>query len=354
MLPNRYKEIGNGPIHGGYGSVREVRDTYLERTVIFKSMQNPADNEQLINEIRLLSKARSRHIVEIYDVITDEHNQTQGIIIENLSGRDYLNFHLEAQGNLGEYIKALYQIATALADLHETGIVHRDLKLQNFKNSASGVLKLFDFGISAEDTEYRTRENRGTIAYAAPELFLPGAQITPEMDIYAFGACAWALASHYFPPQLLEAPPQTSGKVDSIKSLLPGIPNQLAELVDDSLDTDPAFRPKARDISNIFAKYLVRGKHKGLFTEDQRAVYELSQQANNVTISIKRHGKIKVIYNDIDFIIDDFDGDIYVNNTRIKKGMILPEACVLTFGAPELRTARSWVTFSSSQPEVIL
>jgi serine/threonine protein kinase len=157
-------------------------------------MQDSANNEQLQNEVQGLCKARSRHVVEVYDVITNEDGEITGVVIERLRGRDFSAFHKEAAGSPYLYIKILYQLACALRDLHAVGIVHRDLKIDNFKESAAGIVKLFDFGISSPDGGYKTKQNKGTLTYAAPELYVPGAMITPEMDIYALGICAWALA----------------------------------------------------------------------------------------------------------------------------------------------------------------
>ena len=141
MLPGRYRPLTSSVIPGGYGSVQPVQDTYLDRVVLFKSMKDNKDNHQLLNEVKGLSSARSRHVVEIYDVVFDENGAIVGIIIEFLKGRDYEGFYFEAAGNVEGYLKALYQIATALADLHAVGVVHRDLKLQNLKESGKRSAK---------------------------------------------------------------------------------------------------------------------------------------------------------------------------------------------------------------------
>lgn len=354
MLPTRYRPLNHAPMAGGYGSVQVVQDTYLDRCVIFKSMQNPVNNQQLENEIRHLSSARSRHVVEVYDVIFGNDGTVQGIVIENLTGRDFLDFHLEAAKDLKAYVRVLYQISTALADLHRLGVTHRDLKLDNFKESSSGVVKLFDFGLSVADDNYHTKQNRGTLVYAAPELFTPYAHITPAMDVYAFGVCAWALASPSFPNELLQRPPQSSGPVPSIKSVLPKLPAEIVHTIDSCLSTNPALRPDAQHSASVFARHLVRGQHRGLFVVGQRAIYELSKEKNNVTVTVPQLGVLKVSYDGLDFFVTGFEGAIRVNNLPISVGLKLPEACVLTFGAPNLGSGREWVTFTSSKPEVVL
>jgi len=77
-LPGRYSTVTNTLMSGGFGSVQPVRDNFLGRDVLFKFMQSGNDNGQLRNEIQMLAKARSKHIVEIYDVIKDEVAQFKG------------------------------------------------------------------------------------------------------------------------------------------------------------------------------------------------------------------------------------------------------------------------------------
>lgn len=354
MLPPRYKMLSAKPKLGGYGAVEVVHDTFLDRSVMFKSMQSIDDADQLLNEVRHLSSARSRHIVEIYDVILNQDGVTEGIIIEQLTGRDYATFYAEAPGNIYGYIKTLYQISTALASLHENGIVHRDLKLDNFRDSASGILKLFDFGISTADPGYYTLNSRATLVYAAPEFWSNNVKITPEMDVYAFGVCAWALAQNTFPSQLMQQPPQSHSLAPSIQTALADLPSEISTLIDSCLYVDYTRRPKASAISELCARYLVRNKHRGLFVVGQNAIYELTNTNRNVSIDLGYLGKIRVDYNGLDFEVGAVTGDVYINNNPLLPGAKLSEACVLTFGKAELRYNREWVTFSSSRPEVVL
>lgn len=354
MLPSRYQPITQSLILGGFGSVRQVRDTFLDRPVLFKSMQDRTNNAQLVNEIQALSKARSRHVVEIYDVIRDEQGDVVGIIIELLTGRDYSQFYTEDKSNSHEYLRVLYQIATALNDLHSTGVVHRDLKLDNLRSSASGILKLFDFGISVAGENYRTRNNRGTFVYAAPELFITDAEITPKMDIYAFGICAWALVTNNWPPVLRERPPQKTGRAPSIASVFPGLPVEVVQLIDACLHTDPNLRPHAHILSREFARQLVRGKHRGIFVQGDSEIYELSNNKPHVRITIGNLGALKVTYDGLVFCIAEVVGNVYVNNEVAAVNMELHESCVLTFGAPDSGSLRSFVSFASSHPEVVL
>jgi serine/threonine-protein kinase len=346
---------------GGFGAVIPLEDTFLRRVVLLKVMQNSADNAQLQNELKGLCRARSRHVVEVYDVIKNDDGEVAGVIIERLRGRDFLEFHKEAASNPQLYIKILYQLACALRDLHVAGIIHRDLKLDNFKESAAGVVKLFDFGISSPDGGYKTKQNKGTLVYAAPELYMPEATVTPEMDIYALGVCAWALAHPKFPKQLLEMPPQKSERAPSIDSMMPtadkhpdGLHNEVVEILDACLDPGPKNRPSAEQISFVLARHLSRNKHRGLFVQGVEKVFELSVKQPLVTLKIGTLGQLKVTYDGLQFSIAEVEGSVSVNNVPAKPGDVLHEACVIGFGDVALGYSRQWVTFFSSHPEVVI
>jgi eukaryotic-like serine/threonine-protein kinase len=354
MLPARYRPLTTSVIPGGFGTVQPVLDTFLDRRVLFKSMHDPKHNAQLVNELKALSRARSRHVVEIYDVIFDRVDDVVGIVIEKLEGREFADFHKEATANTDAYVRVLYQIGTAISNLHRAGIVHRDLKLDNLRATSAGIVKLFDFGIAVDSVDYRTMSNRGSLVYAAPELFVRGAQITPAMDVYALGVCAWALAVAKFPAQLLETPPQTTSAAPSISTAIAGLPDQIVALIDACLSADPLDRPTASAVSELLGLHLVRGAHKGLFVQGSNAIYELSDSKPYVRITLGALGELMVRYEGVSFRVVGVTGSVFINNYAATPGTELPEACVLTFGDSTLGSKRQWVTFSSSHPEVIL
>ncbi|MGE4840609.1 protein kinase domain-containing protein [Yersinia enterocolitica] len=356
MLPSRYTAITSSVKAGGFGVVIPVKDTYLDRVVIYKVAKNKDDNDQLLNEIRLLSKARSRHIVEIYDVITNQKNEIEGLIIEFLTGKSYDNFHETTNFELEEYKKILYQLATALSDLHAVKITHRDLKLENFKQSSTGIVKLFDFGLSVDDSDYYTTNNRATLVYAAPELFEKDAKIDFPLDIYALGICAWMLAVPYkeLPHVLLERPPQITNKAPSILSVLPKLDRNLVTLIDSCLDIAPKNRPSADLLKKTLYDYLIKNKHVGTIVQNASNVYFLSSTKPQATIKIKNLGTLEVKYDGLFFEVLNVSGNVYINNIMAQVGQHLHDACVLTFGAPADTWHRVFFTFYCSRPEVIL
>lgn len=79
------------------------------------------------------------------------------------------------------------QITLALGYLHDKGIIHRDLKLENILVNKCGYLRIIDFGLSkyVDTPESLSRTYCGTTEYLAPEMV--------QKTGHSFGVDWWAL-----------------------------------------------------------------------------------------------------------------------------------------------------------------
>jgi hypothetical protein len=121
----------------------------------------------------------------------------------------------------------------ALAELHERGVIHRDVKPSNFLVSDSGEMFVSDLGVARDEGRSaltRTGEVVGTDRYMAPEQRLASKHVKPVADVYALGVSVAELwcGEARIPP----------GK---------GLPGPLGELLRAMTTEDAAARPSASE-----------------------------------------------------------------------------------------------------------
>lgn len=142
-------------------------------------------------EASLLARVRSPHVVSVLDAGSHD---TLGpyVVMELLEGHD-LARELEVRGPipLGEVVDLVTQAAEGLAKAHESGLVHRDVKLENLvlaKDGARTVLKVVDFGVALDEDEGERLTGLGvaigTRSTMSPEQASGGA-VDARSDLYS-------------------------------------------------------------------------------------------------------------------------------------------------------------------------
>lgn len=144
---------------------------------------------------------------------------------------------------------ALTELCTGLAVLHDSGIVHRDVKPANVRVTPSGRVVLLDFGLAANQSLPQEQVIAGTPRYMAPEQ-IRAESTTSAADLYAVGCILYRMLAGRSPfrgsvltLQLTKAagelaPPLPAGTVD----------DDLAALAMTLLDPEPGRRPDARAV----------------------------------------------------------------------------------------------------------
>ncbi|MQY02937.1 serine/threonine-protein kinase [Actinomadura macrotermitis] len=137
--------------------------------------------------------------------------------------------------------------ATALAAIHQAGIVHRDFKPHNVLLGPDGP-RVIDFGIArALDGATITADGMiGTPAYMAPEQ-VAGERAGPPADVFAWGSTV-VFAACGRPPFGSDALHAVLLRIRDGEPDLGGLTGALGALVARCLDKDPARRPKAAEV----------------------------------------------------------------------------------------------------------
>ncbi|MEH0842354.1 protein kinase [Micromonospora sp. CPCC 205711] len=165
--------------------------------------------------------------------------------IEGVTLHRHVHEHGPVTGN------ALHRLAvgtaTALAAIHQSDVVHCDLKPDNVILGADGP-RVIDFGIARalDVTETLTGRIMGTAPYMAPERFRDE-DVGPASDVFAWAATI-AFAAAGRPPfgtgpvgvvmnQVLHEPPE-----------LTGLAGPLADLIAHCLEKDHRVRPRSEEV----------------------------------------------------------------------------------------------------------
>ena len=142
-LINRYqitRELGRG----GMGTVYLAMDTYLEREVAVKVIdQHKFGTEgrvMLIHEAHATAHLSHPNVVMVFDV--GELDRTPFVVMEYVPGHTLAE---QKPHRLNEIVRLARQVCAALAHAHAKGLIHRDVKPGNVLVTPEGVAKLMDF-----------------------------------------------------------------------------------------------------------------------------------------------------------------------------------------------------------------
>ena len=188
------------------GEVYLAHDGVLERDVALKVLRSQyAGDEEFAERFKLEARSAASlshpNIVQVYDRGETEDGSSY-IAMEYVPGGT-LKEQIERRAPFGDREAAAVgaQIADALEAAHEQGMIHRDIKPQNVLVTASGDLKVTDFGIArAASAMTNTASGAifGTAAYISPEQAL-GEPVGPASDLYSLGVILYEMLTGELP-----------------------------------------------------------------------------------------------------------------------------------------------------------
>ncbi|KIJ23536.1 hypothetical protein M422DRAFT_217509, partial [Sphaerobolus stellatus SS14] len=158
-----------------------------------------AMSAQLTREIHHHRRLHHPHVAQLYEVIATENHIW--LVTELCSGGELYDYLIE-KGRLSEEETRIIfgQLCLAVAYIHDKGVVHRDLKLENVLLDERCRVKLSDFGFTREYERGSFLETWcGTTGYAAPEMLLCNKYLGQEVDIWSLGVILYTLLTGALP-----------------------------------------------------------------------------------------------------------------------------------------------------------
>jgi serine/threonine-protein kinase len=263
---------------GAAGDVYEALHLGLNARVAVKVLRPGAPEtvdirrKRFMREARVAARIRSDHVVRVFDIIAPERGPTY-IVMELLHG-ETLAQRVRRVGALpaAEAVDYIVQAAKPLGEMHDAGIVHRDVKPSNLflARDADGKsrIKLLDFGVAAFQQPVARHESSitlseaivGTPRYMAPEQVQSSKRIDARADVWALGVTLY---------ELLAGSPPFDGQtvlavLNQIENQEPrrladrrqDLPAPLVALVHACLAKDPDKRPaNARAVAEALAAF---------------------------------------------------------------------------------------------------
>jgi serine/threonine protein kinase len=215
-------------------------------------LRQPKLVTRFVQERTILLMLRHRNVVRVRDLFSV--GETLGLVMDLVSGgslRDHLRRHHTVPA--GEAARLAAQVAAALAEAHELGVVHRDLKPDNILlQTERGRLetRLTDFGVARIlNTPSMTTPNAvvGTPHYMSPEAF-HSPSTSPATDIYALGVLLYEMVTGRPPYDSDSIPDLMRRHMEGEPARPAGIPDAYWEVTMSCMALKPRLRPGAAEL----------------------------------------------------------------------------------------------------------
>jgi tRNA A-37 threonylcarbamoyl transferase component Bud32 len=241
--------------HGATGTVWRAIDrssgAYVAVKLLHEGLlRQPKLVIRFVQERTILMMMRHENIVGVHDLFSV--GGSLALVMDYVAGGS-LRGRLQAAGTLppSEAARLLAQVAAGLAQAHELGVVHRDVKPDNIllqEVDGRHEVRLTDFGIARVlDAAGLTTPQAivGTPHYMAPEAIQGEAE--PASDVYAVGIVLFELVTGQ-PPYAGEPLAVLRCHLEDSVQRPAALPEPVWEVIAWCLDKDPSRRPTAAEL----------------------------------------------------------------------------------------------------------
>jgi DNA-binding NarL/FixJ family response regulator len=219
--------IGEGGTARVYLASRERDDEPLVVKILRSEiLADPRALARFMEEYSLVERIKSPHVARIYDHGTSEEHAY--LVMEFFEGGDLQKRLAGKALPPDQSLRMFRELMLALGDIHEKGILHRDLKPQNLMFRNDGTLAIVDFGIAKHiDAIDMTGQGEilGTPRYMSPEQ-VQGRALDLRTDIYSAGVLLYQMLTGQ---HLFEGDTAVEVALQHLNTAPPALPEHLAD-----------------------------------------------------------------------------------------------------------------------------
>uniref|UniRef100_A0A6U4W5G9 Protein kinase domain-containing protein n=1 Tax=Neobodo designis TaxID=312471 RepID=A0A6U4W5G9_NEODS len=268
----RMKMLGKGSFGTTYECGLRSCKIVCVKVIEFGLGASLEDLAQLRSEIALMKRFNHPNIVQYYGCTEDETSKNINIFMEYVTGGTLTSYlkrfdHSDNRGRLPTETAKDWtrQMLLGVQYLHDSGVIHRDIKGANILVTNHGVLKLADFGCSKSIDEACSRTRGcstmvGTPYWMAPEV-LKSEPYGTKADIWSVGCTVVEMVTGKPPWPEMDNMWAAVYKIANSKGLPPGIPKDLSKdmiaFLEKCFERDPKKRPTAAEL--LKHKWLASG-----------------------------------------------------------------------------------------------
>jgi serine/threonine protein kinase len=260
------KKIGSGSSGLVYLSY-SIYDKNIPKTLYAtKIMDKPEPNNNILNNNRInyIEKMNHKNIIKVYGhgfgVLQTSPGLTQKVYYIIMEYLDHGSLLSQLGDNMGfgeDFGRLIFaQLLDGLEVIHNSNVVHRDIKLENIMLGNDYTLKYVDFGFATEKSNGYLTTYLGTPNYAAPELHMRRPYLGVYEDIFSLGVTLFITVTGYL-PFILPLPNDPLYHyiydVDYIsywRNRRIKVSPSFMELFDNLIAFDPTQRPSISEIKN--------------------------------------------------------------------------------------------------------